>query len=245
VHDFLDTVRLGQTERGSYVVTIRCPVAPTLHATPSQSTLFEHEPEDDVFSSRAVTLKLADALQSAGQAVSGAIDNNRFDAFETAVQHGVNANLCDALSQLAELGAGLDVSISWARVRPTAGHTRQYRFSREMGRVLKEAAKEFRRHEPKLEETVEGFVTHLDRVPEEFNGRATLRVLWEGRPRRLGVTFEPSEYTQVIRAHDERVAVSLDGDIYPVGQRFELRNPRNLRLLTEPNEPDEAAPAVA
>jgi hypothetical protein len=242
VRDFLDGVRLGQTERGSYVVTIRSPIAPALRRSEPRLSLFDLGLTDEPFP-RAVTLKLAEALESVRGAVSQAIDNDRFDAFEAAVPRGVNANFCDALAQLSEHGAGLEVSIAWARVRPTAGPARQFRFSRDIARVLQEAAVEFRKNEPKLDENVEGFVIHLDRPPERFDGHATLRVLLDGRPRRVRVTFEPHEYTQVLRAHDERVLVSLDGDIYPVGHRFELRNPRNLRLLTEPADPDDGASA--
>jgi len=240
--DFLGGLQLGQTERGSYVVTIQSPIAPALRRGEQPTSLFDLGLEDEPFP-RAVTLKLADALQSARQAVSQAIDTDRFDAFEAAVPHGVNANLCEALAQLAEHGAGLDASIAWARVRPTAGPARQFRFSRDLARVLQEAAVEFLRNEPKFDEKVEGFVIHLDRPPESFDGQATLRILLEGRPRRVRVTFEPGEYRQVIRAHDERVPVSLDGDIYPVGHRFELRNPRNLRLLTEPSDVGDDASA--
>jgi hypothetical protein len=232
VRDFLDGLRLGQTERGSYAVAIQSPIAPALRKSEQPTSLFEPFP-------RAVTLKLAEALQSAREAVSQAIDTDRFDAFEAAVVRGVNANLCDALAKLAEHGAGLDASITWARVRPTAGPARQFRFSLDMARVLQEAAVEFRRNEPKFDEKVEGFVINLDRPPESFDGQVTLRVLLDGRPRRVRVRFEPGEYRQVLRAHDERVPVSLDADIYPVGHRLELRNPRNLRLLTEPSDPSD------
>lgn len=236
--DYLDTVRLGQTERGSYVVTIHSPVAPVLRKAAQDAPRLDIE--DEPFP-RAVTLKLADALQSARDAVGRAIDAGDFGAFEEVVPRGVNANLCEALAKLAQHGSGLDVSIAWARVRPTAGPERHYHFSVETARVLKEAAVEFRKREPKLDETVEGFVIHLDRPPEAFDGHAALRVLLDGTPRRVRVAFEPDEYTMVLKAHGERVPVSLDGDIYQSGQRWELRNPRNLRLLREPDEPDQGA----
>ena len=239
VRDYLDTIRLGQTERGSYVITIQSPIAPALGKNVQHALM--PELDDEPFP-RAVTLKLAKALRSATTAISRAVDTDRFDAFEAAVQDGVNANLCDALSHLAENGGGLDVNISWARVRPAPVPSQVFRFSRDMGRVLQSAAQEFRLNEPKLDETVEGFVIHLDRSPEQGPGTATLRVLIDGRSRRLRAVFRSPEYSLVVKAHDDRVLVSLDGDIYPSGQRWELRNPRNMRLLTEPPEPDEAPP---
>lgn len=190
------------------------------------------ELEDEPFP-RAVTLRLAQALDFATRAISAAVDTDRFDAFEAAVEDGVNANLCEALAQLTENGGGIDVTMSWARIRPSPLPSREYQFSREMGRVLQSAAQEYRRNEPELEKTVVGFVIHLDRAPEQETGIATLRVLIDGRPKRLRARFEAGEYRQVIRAHDEKLPVSLEGDIYTSGQRLELRNPRNLRLLTD------------
>ena len=237
VRDYLDSLRLGQTERGSYVVTVRSPVAPALGA-PAQLPLLDAE--DEPFP-RAVTLKLSQALRSATAAIRTAIESDRFDAFEAAVEQGVNANLCDALAQLSANGGGLDIRISWARVRPAPTVEHHFRFSRDMARVLESAAQEFRRNEPKLDERLEGFVIHLNRAPELDPGVATLRVLLEGRARRLRATFEPREYSLVVKAHDERLPVSIEGDIFPSGQRWELRNPRNLRLLTDAGEPEEAA----
>jgi hypothetical protein len=233
VRDYLENVRLGQTERGSYVVTVRSPVAPALRA-PLQLPLL-----DEPFP-RAVTLKLSQALGSATAAIRTAVEDDRFDAFEAAVEHGVNANLCDALAQLAASGGGLDVRISWARVRPAPSAERQFRFSRDMARVLESAAQEFRRNEPKLDELLEGFVIHLDRKPEQGPGRATLRVVLDGRARSLRATFDPWEYSRVVKAHDERLPVSIEGDIFPAGQRWELRNPRNLRVLADTAESEDS-----
>ena len=232
VRGYLEGIRLGQSERGSYVVTVRSPVAPALRA-PSQLPLWDDE--DEPFP-RAVTLKLSQALRSATSAIRTAIETDRFEAFEAAVQQGVNANLCDALAQLAANGGGLDVRISWALVRPAPTVERQFRFSRDMARVLASAAQEFRRNEPKLDERLEGFVIHLDRAPEQTSGSATLRVLLDGRARRLRATFEPREYSLVVKAHDDKLLVSIEGDIFPSGQRWELRNPRNLRLLADAGE---------
>jgi hypothetical protein len=238
VRDYLDNVRLGQTERGSYVLTIRSPIAPALRPTGQVPLMLELEEEPFP---RAVTLKLAGALRSATAAISTTIESGRFDAFEAAIQDGVNANLCDALAQMAANGGGVEVGISWARVRPAPVGARIFRFSRDMARVLESAAQEYRRNEPKLDERVEGFVIHLDRPPEQGRGTATLRVLLDGRARRLRATFEASEYSQVVKAHDEKLLVSVDGDIFPSGQRWELRNPRNLRLLPEAPELDGTA----
>ena len=229
VVDYLKEVRLGQTERGSYVLTVLSPVNPAFRypqQTLSQDFDLESFP-------RLVTRKLAEALRATQAALNEAIATDEFAAFEKMVQRGVSANLCEAIAHLSQHGRGLDISMTWARVRPVPEENVRYRFTVENARILEEAAREFRRSEPRLEETVTGFVIALDRAPEEFDGNATLQVVLDNQPRRIRIQFAQNEYDTAIRAFRDKLPISLDGDIYPVGKRYELRNPRNLLFLSE------------
>lgn len=234
--EFLKGVRLGQTEHGSYVIAVHSPVAPTLRHEDDLSLAVATEGEPF---SRVVMLKLAEGLQAVTEAVGTAVAQRRFEALEDAVSRGVSANLCDALANLAEHGSGLDVSISWARIRPTAGAPRQFHFSPKIAPTLREAAGEFRRREPRLGERIEGFVVRLNRLPDQIDGQATLRALIDGKTRNIGATFDEDEYRLIVKAHQSRLIVSMDGDVYQRGARWEVRNPRNLRLLDDAAEDEE------
>lgn len=231
--DYLSTVRLGQTERGSYVLTLLSPVDPALRRQqPSLSPEFEAEPF-----SRRVTRRLAEALSALQSAITEAMASDDFAAFEQSVSYGVNANLCQAIANLAQRGRGLDIGLTWARIRPAPfPNIRQCHFSVDSARVLESAAREFHKDEPRLDESLMGYVIALDRGIAQFDGAATLQVLLDGRPRRLRATFEPAVFDTVIRAFQQRAPVSLDGDIYQVGQRFELRNPRSIVILETESE---------
>ena len=98
---------------------------------------------------------------------------------------------------------------------------------------MTEAARSFRREEPSIGETVGAQVIRLEREPQEFDGRATLLFIRDGHPMRLQVKFEESVYANVISAFQEREPISVEGDIYRSGKGYELRNPRNLVMLTE------------
>ena len=76
-------------------------------------------------------------------------------------------------------------------------------------------------------------VVRLEREPEEFDGRARILYVREGRPIRIEVEFEEETYGTVIRAFEQREPISVDGDIYRVGNVYELRNPRNLSFAAE------------
>lgn len=87
--------------------------------------------------------------------------------------------------------------------------------------------------------------TRLDREPDQFDGRATLRLLIDNRPLHVSVQFERSMFDTVIHAFRDRIPISLDGDLVPVGQRYELGNPRNLTLILDADEPNPDNPSDA
>lgn len=151
--DYLKSVRFGIPERGSYILTVLSPVDPAL----KRQATFGPEFEDDPFS-RQVTRRLATALSATRDAVTEATATDDFAAFERAVGRGLNANLCEALAGLAQHGRGLDVRLSWARVRPAPETSSSWTFNVDAARVLEEAARKFRRTEAFYGEEVVGVV---------------------------------------------------------------------------------------
>jgi hypothetical protein len=136
------------------------------------------------------------------------------------------------------LGRSGAFGLTWARVRPPPmQNLTRCHFSLDAARMLETAAREFRKDEPRLDETVLGYVVGLDRGVAQFDGNATLQVLIDGRPRRVKASFEKGAYDKVIRAFQDRAVLTLDGDIYQVGQRLELRNPRDITLIDGSDEP--------
>ena len=117
--DYLDQVRLGQTERGSYVVTVISDVAPPeqQHLVPDDAAVI------DVPFERHVTTKLVGALSAAhGAATSILTQQSGYGAFDEAVEAGVSANLCDAIVTMGaeQAAAHVEVSMEWASSRPPA-----------------------------------------------------------------------------------------------------------------------------
>ena len=110
VINYIRSVRLGQTEQGSYVVNLLSPVP-----NPMSSRLHDVEPF-----ARRVTRGLASGLQATRESLS--ILNGHYAArwFEDAVRDGVSANLSDAVARILKSsnGTGLDISVSWALTRP-------------------------------------------------------------------------------------------------------------------------------
>ena len=228
VAEYLNEVRALPGYQQGYVLTLHSPV-------PAGSGT-QGDMGDEFLApfARRVALKLADALDQSSQAIVAYQSVNTDDpmgGFRQAVTSGVSANLCEAVAGLAKKGRGIKIDVQWAPVRPSATNNRQFRFSEQAADILTEAAINFRRDEPLLDESLIAQVVALARDPEEFDGRATVLYIQDGRPFRLQVTFEESSYNTVIFAFQGRNPIRVDGDIFRVGRNYELRNPRNLSLL--------------
>jgi hypothetical protein len=148
-NDYMRRVKLGQTEHGSFVVTLLAPVPPLLEAEQgrtlaslSWASLNDEPPE------RIVTRRLMEGLEASRRAAEMARSGDGA-AFENAVTAGVSANLCDAVAGLIEQSDGLEISLTWARTRPTPEAQRKVAFSAKDAEILREAARTFRhRHAP-------------------------------------------------------------------------------------------------
>ena len=229
--NYLDTLRLGQTEVGSYVLTVLSPVQPTLET--DQMSLFpDSESADEPFS-RTVTRTLSRSLKAAKIAVDEAVATGKLEPFESAVDAGVSSNLCEAIARLVERGEGVDISLTWSRVRRGPESNVSYRFTEDNARVLSEAAMAFREREPQSDITVEGFVIGLDRKPEEFDGKAKIRGFVDGRVKTISAEFIHSDYKKVVSAHDQKLRVRVDGDLVKKGPLQFLENARNLVVFPD------------
>ena len=90
VKDYVSTLRLGQTEVGSYVLTVLSPVPPALKS--EQLQMFPEIATDEVPFSRSVTRMLDHSLSVAKQAVSEASATGSLNPFDNAIADGDSAN---------------------------------------------------------------------------------------------------------------------------------------------------------
>lgn len=227
---YMDRVRLGQTEQGSFIVTLLAPVPPALDKL-NQESFWPTEMAEPF--ERKVTRTLAKSLDAARRAAESAVRGNGMVAFHEAVGSGVNANLCDALATLIDKGDGLEVSVTWARTRPTPERRKIVQFSESEGEIFREAASRFRSLEPRPDETLTAFVVALDRQPDAGEGKVSLKTFLEGQPVSVRTTLPPDMYHRAIGAHDAKQSVTVTGDLKRAGQRWVLENPRNLQILQD------------
>ena len=231
---YIASIRLGQTEPGSFVVNLQVPVSPAL-AEPDQTHLFE--PPFERRANRTLVAGLQ-AVREATDLVNRGEGN--FGAFDERVQNGVSANLCTAAAELIGVGDGLEVSVSWALTRPPSEEHDEKRstviFQPSDALVLSEAARILSNRQERVDERIEGYVSALARDQSEPEGRATIKAVIDGILTSIKADFSPSEYSEITKAHDNRWSVSLEGDLRREGQRWHLSNPRDLTVMDD-NDP--------
>ena len=211
-------MRLGQTDQGSFVVTLLTPVIPP--RIPASLP----DPEDqNAPVTRLLTRRLAEALAAAHRATERISSGNGATFAETVV-NGVSANLCESLVRIIEPFPTLDVRVSWALTRPWSKPSTT-RFGRSDAPLLREAARSFRTRAPQSDMRLYGFAGLLKRDEQEEVGTISLTTVVDGQRRSVEAVLEQSDYEQAVQAHQDRAVVVLKGDLERVGQRWRLLNP--------------------
>jgi hypothetical protein len=225
--EYMRQVRLGQTERGSYVATLVCPVSPELQPAGSNFAQDVGEPFD-----RRVTRTLATAMYKTAEAVREAVLRQDMAPFTEAVRDGVSANLCNAL---AEIGGGVDggileVGFSWARTRsrPQVPSSR-IMVPNDALPILKEAARVLREIYRDDDFEIIGPVIRLDSSNAAYGGVALVHAEVDTM-RKVQVYLDASDYQLAVRAHQEGLEVTGRGRLEKEGRYFTLRKVRDFGL---------------
>lgn len=234
-NDLLRQMRLGQTEHGSFVVTLLTPAIP-----PPLEPRLPDPAADPAPLARQVTRRLDKALDAARRAAELASGGDA-SIFPKAVQSGVSANLCEALANLIEPTGMLDISITWARTLPMPTARQTFNFTSYDAPILRAAAQSFRTREPQPDVQLSGLVQLLRRDASENDGAVTIRAPVSGGVRSVQAVLTQSDYARAIRAHEQRWPVVVTGDLERIGQRWHLHGPRLVTVISDADDPDEAA----
>jgi hypothetical protein len=222
--DYMAKARLGQTEHGSYILTILSPVAPQLNPY-SATDLFPEEPfERKVISTLARSVNLA--VEAASQP--------DFGPFQNAVSHGVSANLCEAISGLFKIGdpVSVAVSVAWSQNRPVpADVIARTVISSDVVPTIEEAARMFRARDTLEDYVVEGTIIKLERSEGQSSGKVTIFGRVEDGMRKVVVALPRPEYDEATRAHTEFRPVRVSGNLLREGRTFHLENPNGFIVV--------------
>ncbi len=244
-NQYVDGLRLGQTERGSYVITVISRVAPAM--TPPTDSTGKDAVIEEPFE-RQVVSTLTRAVSAVSIAASNAAITQNFSRFNDVVDQGVSANLCDALVGLVgdphERQRSLELSVAWSRSRPvTATHGNvppaRVRLSADIMPVLFEASRWFKEIAPLEDFELVGQVIGTHRHHEQTGqGRITVEAVVDERIRNVTIELSERDYALALEAHRDRLPISCTGELVKLQRSLRLNNPRGFTLFTK----EDAAP---
>lgn len=206
----LSKCHMGQTERGSFAISISCP----LRAVEADQALL---PGVETFSRKAV----ATMMRSVNQIVQ-AIDADAVPLLLTPAidQIPVSVNLCEALLQMQppEEDSHLDLGVSWATSLPPIVQVPQsVRIRHEYFAIIEDVAKNLR---PAQEPATSLFVGHVENVgggpgdDGRMQGEVVLSLMLEDSVQAARVTLGPADWLIAHAALAAHSVVRLKGILH-------------------------------
>lgn len=223
--DYLETLLLGQTEIGSYVVNVIVPFLNNSTHTPT--------PTDATPIAQAVTLNLLASLQALTKANKAYEEKGDLTVFDEAVLSGVSANLCDALLGFSGTNnnRAFEVTIT-AAPNPLFKHeSKKFEFGASQVELLKKASGYYKEDYMLPQRKITGHIIKLSRSKEEIAGTIILEAKVNDIVRKIKVTLADNDYHQAVMAHDRENLVQIEGDIWIKARATELLNPRNFSVI--------------
>ncbi|MCF6314381.1 MAG: hypothetical protein L3J39_18175 [Verrucomicrobiales bacterium] len=228
--DYLKTIKLGQTEVGSYIVKIIFPVVPDL-----QQALPTMENDVEISYDRKVTATLTTALNSLEEGIKQQLVNPSQQYFLDAIQQGVNANLCDALVSISNAipEAAIDTSMTWARTRGKPTIKSKAHFQDDDFSYLQQASRTLREQAWGEEFTLVGNITKLSSADRLDGGEVTLRATVADKRRSVKLQLNPRQYQEALKIHKAYSDVEITGVIEQRGQTLVIENVKEITQLND------------
>jgi hypothetical protein len=234
-NQFVEKARFQQTENGSFVLKVACPV----HSMEIQGSL-DMDDADAPFV-RQVTL----ALQSSLFKLTSAIEADTLDTLVSSLKSEtsplISSNLCEAISAMHDemVDNSLDVGFDWSAMYavPQSVSQRTIRIQRDYFSRIEEVRRELRMQEQDEEESFIGTVERLDGVIDESGRRSgdiilALLLPDEGETVRSKVSLSADDYSRADTAHMTNGAyVRVTGRLRPGRQPRQLTDVSYFELI--------------
>ncbi|MEH7909153.1 hypothetical protein V7798_17460 [Rhizobium laguerreae] len=224
---FVDKARFNQTEEGSFILSVSCPV----NSMDAQSRI-EFNTGDAPFV-RKVTISLQRALYELVSAIEGDELDTLVDELKSSKAPIISSNFCEALVAMhdEQVDNALEISFDWSSLReaPKAHNLSRLRFQRDYFPRVEEVGRELTTQN---RDEVDTFVGTVERLEGEMgtdgrrSGPVVLALLLpEGETVRARTVLDADSYLKADKAH-----MSAGAYVRVTGV---LKQGRQPRLLTE------------
>lgn len=222
--DFIKTCQIGQSQYGSYVANIQCQLERPRYL--NQETNLKLLPFG-----RKTVLRILKGINNLNES----IQEENVNLIINNYNEGLNANMCDTLVDIIDIGQNNDINISTC-FEPVWGipeniitdlsitpYARGY---------LEEASKTLRAENPEEKRELKGYVYQLTKKPEEEEN--TIRILAsddEGEALPVKIILDKESYDRAIDAHKDYKLIRITGTLNKVGRLWYLDNPEKLDII--------------
>jgi hypothetical protein len=230
--EYLHRTRLGQSERGSYVLTVISPVPPR-----TADELFPgmHDPFE-----RQVTRTLSTALDATVQASESALRSGNPDPFRESIGQGVSANLIDAvLGLMGPYHQPVGINFSWSPEHPLAIASKPATIEPDFAPILEETSRYLKRNAEQPPVELMGAAIGLRRPEGAETGRVTLVAFLDGKPKTVAIELAAGDYDIAIQAHQQQRMVISEGVLVRLGRSSVLTKMTRFALMPEPEQDPE------
>jgi hypothetical protein len=226
--EFLESLRLGQTEVGSYIVNILAPV--TSVPTDQQSIPLTSM-------TRMVTANLASSLDALSKALDKYGQTNNLEVFDDAVVDGASANMCDALLGLSgeQRTRGFEVTITPSLSEEFKYKPRKFLFDVTTVKFIAAASEYYKDNYVLPDRTISGFIKRLDRPAAEENGTITIEATIGDSDKLITIELGPANYLDAVTAHKAKEVIECHGDVHVKARSVKLLSPSGFRVLRSMN----------
>lgn len=200
---YVDSLRLGQTSVGSFVVKIHSP---------------REYHEEDMAESRidSIALRsLVSTLEAAETALDRYEESNDISEFEYAVDDGLSANFCDALVRMSgsERRRDIELSVNFDASSLFQEQRRTFFFGAVDLSTIDRASAHLK--ETRFFQGVEvtGYVSALKRGDGHEIGTVKMTCMWEDQLRSITARLSPDDYHIAAVANDSSRFVTCKGDL--------------------------------
>jgi hypothetical protein len=222
--EYLETLLLGQTEIGSYVVNVIAP-AQTVTSGPEIVTMIPL--------AQAITSNLVKSLSALEKASATYEENGDLGAFDEAVLAGASSNMCDALLGFSGEKYNRTFEIMVTAVSSPFFKTKPAKFVFESKHVevLVKATGYFKGDYVLPARRLTGYITKLSRPKDELSGTVTIDSIVGDVERKVQLELTADDYHQAVVAHDNSKMVRVEGDVYVKSKSAQLLSPKNFGVI--------------
>lgn len=233
VKTYLDSLLLGQTEVGSYVVNV---IAPTEKSNQNEEDAEAENPVDQNLPlSKAITLNLVTSLQALGKASAEYEVHGELKSFDVAMLSGASANMCDALLGLSgeKRNRKFEITVTTSAGPLFESETRTFSFDDPQVQALEKATKYYKEDYTLKDKLLIGSIQKLSRPQGEVAGTVTLHAQVEGVDRNVQIELTGDDYHLAVIAHDNSELVRVQGEVHIKSKKSYLVNPVGFGVIRQ------------